>query len=181
VKFTSLIPTVSALRTKLLQKTLSEPCPHCSKQGTIRRHGFLRGKDLHKPTTIERGLRFFCSNRYSNKGCARTFSIFFDSVIPRHSVSSRDLGEFLRHVLEESSIHAAWTHMKWPFSISSAYRWINSFKENMARIRPHLHERNDGDSSSSSPLHETIRLLSTTFPLAPVSQFQSTFQSPIFF
>lgn len=180
MKFTSLSPAASTLWAKLLQQILSSPCPHCAKQGAIRRHGFLRGKDLRQPKTIKRGIRFFCSNRYANKGCARTFSLFFDTSIPRHSLSSQDLGEFLRKSLQASSIHAAWAQMKLPFSISSAYRWIKSLKRNMARIRPLLHESQHHAHASSSVLQETIRLLLETFPLNPIARFQVTFQTPIF-
>ena len=180
MKFTSLPPSASALWTQLLQQILSSPCPHCSKQGSLRRHGFLRGKDLRHPSTIKRGLRFFCSNRFNNNGCARTFSLFFDASIPRYSLSSQDLDEFLRKVLQASSIHAAWAQMKLPFSISSAYRWIKSLKRNMARVRPLLHESQCKAHGSTSVLQETIRLLLKSFPLNPIARFQTTFQTPIF-
>jgi len=181
VQFTSLQAHASPQWDKYHKKVTSSPCPHCSKEGFIRRHGYLKGKDLQKPKTIKRGLRFFCSNRFNNKGCARTFSIFFDVFLPRHSVTSHYLSIFLNEALHSSSIHATWHRIKLPFSINSAYRWMKKFKQNLARIRPFLHEHYTGGHDSSTPLQQTLQLLQSTFPFCFTSQFQSVFQTSFFY
>ena len=60
----------------------SEQCPHCGKLYTLKSHGSLYGIDPVKPEVARRVLRFYCSNRYSNKGCGKTFSINFETIIP---------------------------------------------------------------------------------------------------
>ena len=57
---------------------------------------------------------------------------------------------------------------------------MKTFKKNMARIRPLLHDSRHKADSGSSVLQETIRLLLTTLPRNAVACFQTTFQTPIF-
>ena len=64
----------------------SHPCVHCGRCETLKAHGFLR-------STLQeiRGIRLYCSNRDSSKGCGRTFSVHFENYIPHVTLSPKQL------------------------------------------------------------------------------------------
>lgn len=164
-----------------VRRIRSLPCPHCSKKGRLIRHGSLTGKDLYKPTRIIRGVRFLCSNRNKARGCGKTFSLLLDTFLPRLSIPSAKLTSFLESFLHKTSLHQAWNEHLLPFSLRSAKRWLGKMRDNLARVRPKIHEALSPSFTQNLPaMEETLSLLHTLFPDNFISRFQSSFQIPFF-
>lgn len=168
----------------LISETIkATPCRHCNKSNYLKSHGPLRGIHLSKPEKKLRGIRFYCSNRYSNKGCGRTFSVLFSSMLPKLTVRAKQLKTFFKRLLTERSIHAAWHGSKIPFSLRSAYRWVEKLKLNQATIRSKIYSSLPCRSNCSSPPHcETISYLNTAWPQHNdfVAAFQQQTQTALF-
>ena len=135
MRFTSplIFPSSKWLLTSEIVK--AKPCRHCKQSGQLKSHGALRGIHLSKPKPALRGIRIYCSNRYSNMGCGRTFSVLFSSMLPSLTVRAKHLSLFFKKLLTANSIHAAWHSSRIPFSLRSAYRWIEKLKLNQAMLR----------------------------------------------
>ena len=115
----------------------SEPCRHCNRRGYLNNHGALRGIHITKPKQQTRGVRIYCSNRYSNRGCGRTFSILFNSMLPSLSIRAKQLTDFFKKLLTSKNVHAAWYSSAITFSLRSAYRWVKRLQLNQAA---HTHQ-----------------------------------------
>lgn len=181
MRFTTRLAPRSLCWNNFCRTIIEKPCPSCHRDDTVKRHGVLSGKDLLKPDRIIRGLRFYCSNRYSNKGCGRTFPVFFAGVLPRFSIDAMQLGEFISRALSSSSIHRAWHRMKLPFSLRSAYRWMRGFSLNQARLRPLLAGRTAINIDFSTTQERmTLHLLRKVFSSDKavfIHRFQLVFQT----
>lgn len=170
MKYTVTFDYLSQHWKNLCSKIKSTPCKHCKKQGYINAHGKLLGIAISLPLPATRGLRFFCSNRYSNKGCGRTFSILFASMLPKQSLRTRHLEAFFNNLLKHNNVHAAWHHSSIPFSITSAYRWFARFKANLHLIRAQLKvDAKPYLNDTSPPEILTIKLLKNSCPSATSS------------
>lgn len=164
MRFTLPLRRYSSAWILFTQEIKSEKCPHCSKSYTLKCHGSLYGTDIEKPDTIRRGLRFYCSNRYSNEGCGRTFSIHFSTVIPYHSVTAYHLGTFLDQLLKAQSVHQAWYQSTIPFSLRTAYQWMRKFRLNLSPLRANLyHLAGTWAEKGMHVVLETITMLQETF------------------
>lgn len=161
----------------------AKPCRHCKKRGNLKSHGALRGTHLSEPQQALRGIRIYCSNRYSNKGCGRTFSVLFSSMLPSLTVRAKHLSLFFKKLLTANSIHAAWYSSGIPFSLRSAYRWINKFKLNQATIRSAVYSTLPPESPHPPHPHlETINYLTAAFPQSDnfIEAFQQQTQTSLF-
>jgi len=165
MRFTSLLQIKTSALLFFTQSITAKPCPHCSHNYTVKRHGSLYGVDLYKPEALRRGIRFYCSNRYSNRGCGRTFSIHFNTVIPYQSVNAELLSSFFRKLLESRSVHQAWHDSSVPFSLRCAYRWVKKFTLNLPSLRHKLHRLLKSLPLTENSIElETISILSDLFP-----------------
>ena len=162
----------------------SEPCRHCSSTGHLKSHGKLEGTCVDKPGKVTRGLRFFCSNRYSNKGCGRTFSVLFGTFISGHTLDTENLFRLIKRLLAAPNPHAAWQASGIPFSLRSVYRWVRKLTLNQPTIRHMLycHTRPPG-TTGRTPLHTSLNflLLAFTGKNNPVSCFQLRHDTGIFY
>jgi hypothetical protein len=125
---------------------------------------------------------FFCSNRHSNTGCGRTFSIHWDDVIPRHSLPAEHLAALVRSAHEGRSIHRAWAASKLWISLTSAYRWLRRWKLNLGHIRTRLCLIQDPPGKTDflpDPL--SVRHLLALCPVdhCPVANFQQMTQTAV--
>ena len=153
-------------------------CPHCHLPFTLVAHGYLWAASGGNT----RGVRFFCSNRYSNEGCGRTFSVHWDTVIPRCSLLTPQILALVRAVAGGPSIHGAWYFGKLSLSISSAYRWMAKWLKLTGHIRAALcltvqpPGKADGQADPF-----TLNHLSAAFPKAPcaIAAFQLGLQTAI--
>lgn len=129
-----------------------------------------------------RGIRFFCSDRYSNGGCGRTFSIHWDTVIPRCSLLTAQILALMRVVAGGPSTHGAWYFARLSVSISSAYRWVAKWLKLTGHIRSGLCQRVQPPGKAdaqSDPF--TLNHLSAAFPEAPcaIAALQLALQTAI--
>lgn len=161
---------------------LASGCPRCHSTTALGPHGHLRGNSPTDGSRVNRGLRFFCSNRYSNLGCGGSFSVHWTTVIPYCSVRTSQLLALMRAVSNAASTHRAWWFLKLPMSLASAYRWVARWRSDTAAIRTRLGlvtpppGRIDGLPDSL-----TLRHLATAFPLAncQIAAFHGHLQVPI--
>ena len=160
----------------LRQILLWQPCPHCRRSGTLKSHGFLRGSG----NTL-RGIRLYCSNRYSNRGCGRTFPVHFEGRIPHASLDLRQAAKIIGDSFRPDRCIrgiAADT-----CSMSTAYRWIKRFKLSQSLIRSRLHLITGPDKwTTGACTSKTWQHLQKAFQGAScvLTAFQSAFQlSPL--
>jgi len=139
----------------------------------------LRFWQPHIPKTQ---TAFFCSNRYSNKGCGRTLSILWSHLIARTSLAAGDLLKLIAAYSSGQSVHQIWSSGNFPLSLTSAYRWIarwhrqrGHIRSQLARIRPPPHL--PGASANTS----TFQHLHEAFPQDPccIAAFQSRLQTDL--
>jgi hypothetical protein len=128
------------------------------------------------------GSAFFCSNRYSNIGCGRTFSVHWENVIPHCTLRTAQLLELIRARDVAPSTHAAWAATRLSISLTSAYRWLARWRRSHTRLLTWLGAITDPPRKSDGhpdPLH--LRHLDAAFPSCPcpAAAFQNRFQIPI--
>lgn len=181
MQFTSFLLPKSFKWTLFCEDVKSKQCPHCGKIHTLKSHGSLYGVDPVKPEKSRRALRFYCSNRYSNKGCGQTFSVYFKSIIPYHTVRSSHLSDFFRLLLQGCTVHMAWYSSLIPFSLRSASSWLIKLKLNLSSLRSKLHELMKNISPTHlSPEMETLNMLKEHFSQDDfIASAQNNFQLPI--
>ena len=163
-------------------KIQADGCPHCDCHSALVPHGYLRGNAATGDDSVTRGLRFFCSPRYSRTGCGRTFSIHWDTVIPYCSLRTFQLFALVLAALTSSSIHGAWAPSRLCMSARSAYRWVAKWKLCTAHVRTRLcliFPPPGKADKQAAPF--TLRHLIAAFPSAPcsIAAFQHQLQVPI--
>lgn len=182
MRFTSSLLPKTSEWTFFCEGIKSKQCPHCGKLYTLKSHGSLYGIDPVKPEVARRGLRFYCSNRYSNKGCGQTFSIHFETIIPYHTVRSSHLRDFFKLLLKGYTTHRAWYSSLVPFSLRSACSWLLKFKLNLPTLRSKLHEWAKNIQPTNQSLEiETINMLKEAFSQQDfIASTQKNLQQSIF-
>ncbi len=150
------------------------PCPHCKHSETLKSHGMLHDKH-GKP----RGMRLFCSNRNSNKGCGRTLSVFFDDVIPRASFSTPTISRVIEESITPPTPDASSKSAPDDCSRATAYRWIGKTQCSQENLRSHTWKlAQPPRNEMRSALARTWQHLRRAFPSSDclLSAFQSTLQ-----
>lgn len=183
MRFTTPLAFPSSKWLLISETVKSEPCRHCKKNGHLKSHGALRGIHISEPKMVIRGIRIYCSNRYSNMGCGRTFSVLFSSMLPALTVRAKHLSLFFKALLTVNCVHAAWHSSRIPYSLRSAYRWIKKLKLNQATLRAAAYSTLPCESPHSPLPHlETISYLTTAFPQSDnfVRAFQQQTQISLF-
>ena len=114
----------------------------------------------------------FCSNRGSNHGCGRAFSIHFEDRLPRTSMTTQELtrlGEQYVSSPAGEKVADLKRLISGRYSLATAYRWIRSFDDGQVTIRTQLcrlHPPERGNETSC-PIHRTWRHLKMTFQNSP--------------
>lgn len=153
-------------------------CPHCRHPSAVVAHGYLQAAS----GSNTRGMRFFCSDRYSNEGCGRTFSVHWDTVIPRCSLLTAQILALMRAVAGGPSTHGAWYFTRLSISISSAYRWVAKWIRLTGHIRSGLCLTVPPPGKADAQTDPfTLNHLSAAFPKAPcaIAAFQLGLQTAI--
>lgn len=153
-------------------------CPHCRHPSSVIAHGYLWAASGGNT----RGMRFFCSDRYSNVGCGRTFSVHWDTVIPRFSLLTAQILALVRAVAGGPSTHGAWYFGRLSISISSAYRWVARWLRLTGHIRSGLCLTVPPPGKADAQADPfTLNHLSAAFPNAPcaIAAFQLGLQTAI--
>ncbi len=159
----------------------SEACPCCGRVGFLISHGFLWGYSDLDSSSVVRGRRFFCSNRYRRRGCGGTFSVFLSDVLVGFIVRTFTFFRFLFGIFNGLSVKAAWERVAPSFSLQSGYRLLSRFRNAQIRIRGLLCRLHPPpDCPSSYPLFQLFVHLRFVFNSNnPFSEFQDCFQSSL--
>lgn len=153
-------------------------CPFCKLVGTLIHHGFLRGYRNSEYST--RGKRFLCNHRRArNKGCGRTFSCLWTSVIAHRSIHTLSLWMFLSNIANGArSRLSAFKAVLPTNSGKTIHRLWKRFAMQQPIIRTDLLRLlKPPETKSENPIIQTITHLAAAFPSAdPVADFQHHFQ-----
>jgi len=99
----------------------------------------LRGYAECGSGQVDRGRRFFCSNRALRWGCGRTFSVAMMSVLLGFVVRTLTLFRFAQAVLGGLTRRAAWLReASGAFSLSSGYRLWRRLQGAQSALRSQL-------------------------------------------
>ena len=159
------------------------PCPHCAQMGFMIGHGFLKGFDADSSDEVNRGRRFFCSNRFNRSGCGRTSSLLLSSLMKGFCIGTHLLWNFLMLVASGASTKSSWEACKSSLPVENGYRLIKKLRMELPRLRTLLCRKesppfcNSDDPLSQLVLHLNCVFLSSECPL---SAFQEGFQEPVF-
>lgn len=116
-------------------------CPHCGQIGTLNAHGWLRGYGAKGSARVERGRRFYCSDRFRRAGCGRTFSMLLASFLGGFVVVTETLWSFVTGVLRGLSRKAAWAQAAGTFFAgSTGYRLWRRIQLAQVALRARLCE-----------------------------------------
>lgn len=83
-------------------------------------------------------MPFFCSDRYANQGCGRTYSLLYTHHIHASNICAVALLTLIGKVASGSKTHKAWSASRSSFSITTAYRFIRRWRAACAHIRSTL-------------------------------------------
>ena len=182
MKFTRLLAPSSLALLDLRVTVRADGCRHCHCASSVVAHGYLRGHAASGHATGTRGVRFYCSNRFSNIGCGRTFPIHWDTVIPYCTLRTVELLDLLRSVAAGLSTHGAWAASQLVVSARTAYRWVARWRILTTHLRARLClvVPPPGKTASQPDLF-TLRHLTAAYPMAPcpIAAFQQGLQVPI--
>ena len=163
----------------LCLRVRQRPCPHCQSTGGVIRHGYAKGYQADSHRREIRRLRFFCSNRRNRPGCGGTFSLLWSDLIAGSSIAAAALLDLISGVADRRPLHRVWHDGDFPFSITTAYRWLRRWHRGQPHLRTRLardHPPPRGDDLSSAS--RTLHHLHLAFPRAscPVAAFQHAHQ-----
>lgn len=148
----------------LSRQTKTWACPHCQQTGQVNRHGWLRGLAAAGPgKTAVRGRRFFCSNRGRRRGCGRTFSVRFATVLAGATVRTGTLWRFLVARFGGASVLGAWTQAGSGFSLEATYRWWRRWRRGENPMRTRLWRGREPPSGVAAALEQAY---GSTDPIA---------------
>lgn len=163
------------------------PCPHCNHVGALNRHGFLKGYDEQNfKQKAVRALRVFCSNRGSNRGCARTFSVWIAEKAKRLFLDVQSLWQFLEQAATNENKNQAFRMLQCSLSDSAPYRIWKRFLQAQAAIRtalaaicPPPKQSSENENGGQSAAQATIAHLKEAFKdstLNPIAAYQHATQ-----
>ncbi|MFO0814272.1 MAG: hypothetical protein U0796_13680 [Gemmatales bacterium] len=160
--------------TQWVERLKLMPCPHCQVAGTLNRHGILMGYDESQRQVL-RARRVYCSNRHSQRGCGRTFSVWLADKIRRLSLSTHVVWRFVREVIA-GSLAAATRAMAYERSDRTWQRLWKRFQRAQSTLRSALIKRCPSPTlSANRPEAQVIAHLQATFPVdCPLAAFQHT-------
>ena len=182
MKFTRFLTPNSLELLDLRVKIRVDGCRRCHCTSSVVAHGYLRGNAATGQQVATRGLRFLCSDRYSNIGCGATFSIHWDTVIPYCTLRTAELLDLLRAVSTGLTTHGAWAASRLSVSVQTAYRWVAGWRRHTAHLRARLClVVPPPGKADDQPDLLTLRHLAAAFPTASchIAAFQRVLQVPI--
>lgn len=160
-----------------------KPCPHCERT-YIKSHGYIYGYGDNSQSLTVRRIRFYCSNRGINKGCAKTFSVLVANRLKNSPTPLSSIYKFLQNLSPSTSIYHAFNLSPPCFSITSAYRYVKRWIASINHIKglltkEHAPPKNPLPPTSKALLHlkNWSSSLHQDFDLScHASQFQLKFQ-----
>lgn len=110
------------------------PCPYCD-CSYIKSHGYTYGYGDSSLLLTVRRIRFFCSDRGTNKGCSKTFSVLLADRLKNSPTSLPSIYKFLESLSYGQSVYHAFNCSPPCFSITSAYRYLRRWRTSVPYIR----------------------------------------------
>jgi hypothetical protein len=162
---------------KWVERLKVTACPHCQVVGTLNRHGCLVGYDESQRQAL-RARRVYCSNRHSQRGCGRTFSVWLADKIRRLSLSTSVVWRFLQQVITGSIAAATRAMTEHERSDRTWQRLWKRFQLAQSNLRTVLLKRCPPPTlSSDRPEAQILAHLQTAFPQTdcPLAAFQHAF------
>ena len=162
--------------TTLVERLKRTACPHCQVVGRLIRHGCLVGYDESQRQSL-RARRIYCSNRHSQRGCGRTFSVWLADKIRRLSLTTRVVWRFLHRAVTGSIAAATRTVAEYERSDRTWQRLWKRFTLAQSTIRTALWRRCPPPKlSAERPEAQVVAHLQAAFPQAdcPLAAFQHT-------
>lgn len=142
--------------------------------------------DMLLIATSERGAEsaFFCSGRYSNRGCGHTFSLLWSHLLVRSSLCSKEIMELINEASSSSqSLYRLWWKGGYGMSLSSAYRYWRRWKKSFGHLRAQLSRDHPPPHSDQAADAQMVLHLSKAFgeeSTGWVRSFQEAYQRPLF-
>lgn len=126
----------------------------------------LRGNDAAGVNSqLVRGQRVFCSDRGQRGGCGKTFPLFLESVLPRHTFTAEQVWALLLVLLRGMSVKAAAESLRLPFSLEGTYGLIRRVRRRLSEVRSLLSREQPAPvSGQTDPLRQTLEHLLCVFP-----------------
>ena len=150
-------------------------CPFCGANGTLVRHGYIRGSVSETEHGI-RAYRIRCNPKSPRgRGCGRAPSVRRADRLLRRCFSTEQLWKFLRAVAAGLSVWTAWKRSGINQDVAAAYRLHKRLCLCQSVLRTHLHSRAPPPKrkGAGSPLHQVVEHLQATFgEESAVSNFQ---------
>jgi len=164
---------------QFLQRLHMRTCPSCGAQGTLVRHGFIRG--AVSPTEYGiRAWRIFCDpDSPQGAGCGRAPSICLSSTLLRRCFTADQLLTFILALCAGQSVRAAWKHSDIGLSLRTGYRLHKHLRLRQTILRTHLCARappSEKKSASSTLLQVLDHLQETFGGTCTVTIYQETLQ-----
>lgn len=149
----------------------SKKCFKCSHSGYLVLYGAYKDK----------GHRCYCSNRYSKKGCGKTFVVYYQEAIENHIIKPSELWNILKKLLLNHTLTAAIKPIKY-YTRRAINHWLNKLKHCQSTIRSNLIKISPPPSINTlNPLHQTIKHLELCFGKeSAIMEYQLYFQRSIF-
>jgi hypothetical protein len=157
-------------------------CPSCAQTGFLNFHGPLVGYGGSGSDRQQRGQRVFCSNRFRQRGCGRTFSALFSLLLKARIIPAALVTTFIATVLSGTCRHAAWLSLVHGFSLESGYRIWREWMAGQAYLRTWLCRKIPPPEQARDGQAQTWAHLLSAFAgrPCPVAAFQDHFQQPFF-
>lgn len=118
---------------QFLGRLPEQSCPHCGSVGYLKLHDTVyRFQDDCMDTV---GKRVYCSNRYQQSGCGRTWRFRLASRIPALHYSACTVMVFLILLIRGKSITLAYQQATGQHNARHAYRWLNQLFAQLCTFR----------------------------------------------
>ena len=158
-------------------------CPWCFQISYLIFNGGLIGYDWRGGSKRQvRGKRVFCSNRWSRRGCGRSFPVLFSFLLKGRMIPAMLVVAFVSKVLEGATRRSAWLSLAHGFSLESGYRLWADWLDAQSHVRSWLARMGSPPEVGSDGPSQTWAHLRQVFgnQSCPISAFQEQFQQPFF-
>jgi hypothetical protein len=141
-------------------------CANCNKVGSLRRHSHYFRVDPKGKEPIHHGQRVFCSNRYKNKGCGKTFTLQISVKLPRLHHLTKDINDFLLHYSDSQNAIKSWkASVSYYACICQPYRLLSFIKKSLPKLKAALGLlTKPPDGIFANPVLQVIKQLILTSP-----------------
>lgn len=162
-----------------LDRLHSQACPFCGANGTLVRHGYIRGAVSETEYGI-RAWRIFCDPDSPNgRGCGRAPSVRTSVSLLRRCFVAGQLWLFILALLSHHSVRSSWKQSSIRLSLRAGYRLFHRLTACQSVFRTSLCARAPPprEGNAGSPLLQALTHLKKAFcATCAVSAYQENTQ-----